>query len=396
MRIQSRLPVALVALLLPAILNAQDDVLRPGTARAAGMSDQALRAAVSLYADAVTKGKIVGGVLLIARRGQVVVHEAFGLRDWNAKLPMERTTMFRMSSNTKPLIATAVAILAERDRLRFSDSVKHHLPSWNNRKARGITIHQLLSHTSGIRIDAMFAPAPLFRWPWSRPPTLRSETDRIGRVGAKVTPGTSYFYTNAGYNALAGLIETVSDQPLGLFLRDEIYRKLGMRDSYNLEVGESLDGKLGRMGPTYVLGDHGGWTPLWKPGDPPEVPFARGSGGLITTAWDYAVFMQMLLNGGIYGGVRLLRAETVRTILTAHTPPGARPYGYGWGINEGGIFTHSGSTGTYAWGDPTRGIIVVALANTPDATELRSAMMEIVSRAADSFSVRPRLPGWNR
>jgi CubicO group peptidase (beta-lactamase class C family) len=106
--------------------------------------------------------------------------------------------------------------------------------------------------------------------------------------------------------------------------------------------------------------------------------------------------MQMLLNGGIYGGVRLLRAETVRTILTAHTPPGARPYGYGWGINEGGIFTHSGSTGTYAWGDPTRGIIVVALANTPDATELRSAMMEIVSRAADSFSVRPRLPGWNR
>lgn len=392
MWIQSKLPNALLALLLPTMLNAQDVVLRPATARAAGMSDQALRAAVALYTDAVAQGKIVGAVLLIARRGHVVVHEAFGLRDWHAKQPMERTTLFRMSSNTKPLIATALAILAERGRLRFSDSVKNHIPSWNNRKARAITIHQLLSHTSGIQIDAMFAPT-LFRWPWRTPPTLRSETDRIGRHGAKVTPGTSYFYTNAGYNALGGLIETVSGQPLGLFLRDEIYRKLGMTDSYNLEVAENLDGKLQRMGPTYVPGDKGGWTAMWKPGDPPEVPFARGSGGLITTAWDYAVFMQMLLNGGTYGGVRLLRAETVRTILTAHTPPGARPYGYGWGINEGGIFTHSGSTGTYVWGDPARGIIVVALANTPSATDLRSTMMAIVNRAADSSSVSPRQIG---
>jgi CubicO group peptidase (beta-lactamase class C family) len=84
----------------------------------------------------------------------------------------------------------------------------------------------------------MFAPT-LFRWPWARPPTLRRETDRIGRIGAKVTPGTAYFYTNAGYNALGGLVETVSDQPLGLFLRDEVYRKLGMRDSYTLEVANT-------------------------------------------------------------------------------------------------------------------------------------------------------------
>jgi CubicO group peptidase (beta-lactamase class C family) len=376
----SMLVRAVLAALLPGILNTQAVVLRPARPGDAGMSDEALRAAVAVYADAVAKGKIVGAVLLIARHGHVVVHEAFGLRDLQAKLPMERTTMFRMSSNTKPVIAAAVAILAERGRLRFADTVKTHIPSWNNRRAGAITIHQLLSHTSGIQIDALFAPAP-FRWSSRRTPTLRGETDRIGEVGAKVAPGTSYFYTNAGYNALGGLIESVSQQPLDLFLGDEIFRKLGMSDSYSLETAEQLEGKIDRLGPTYAPTGKGGWTVSWKPGDPPEVPFARGSGGLVTTAGDYAVFMQMLLNGGTYGGVRLLRPETVRTILTAHTPPGARPYGYGWGINEGGIFTHSGSTGVYAWGDPSRGILVVALAQTTSASDLRSTMMAIVNRA---------------
>jgi CubicO group peptidase (beta-lactamase class C family) len=372
----------------PLVVQAHGAVLVPATPHEAGLSEATVRSAVAFYRDAIDKGKAAGAVLLIARHGKVVVHEAFGLRDVQARSPMERTAMFRMSSNTKAVTAAAVALLADRGRVRFTDPVRVHIPSWNNRRARAITIHQLLSHTSGIRIDALFAPRWI-QWPWSGPPTLRTETDRIGRVGAEASPGGSYFYTNAGYNAMGGLIEAISGRPLEVFLRDEIFRPLGMSDSYSIEGAEKLEGKSPRMGPTYVPGERGGWTVTWRPGDRPEVPFARGSGGLVTTAWDYAVFMQMLLNGGIYGDVRLLRPETVRAMLTVHTPSGARGYGYGWGINDDGIFTHSGSTGTYAWGDPHRGIIVVAFTQTPPASDLRSQLMEILNRAQlGSASVR--------
>jgi CubicO group peptidase (beta-lactamase class C family) len=360
------------------VVKSRGDVLVPATQSNAGLSDRAVQAAVALYRDQIDAGKIAGAVLLIARDGKVVIHEAFGWRDVHAKSPMDRTTMFRMSSNTKPVTAAAVALLADRNELRFTDPVRIHLPTWNNRRARAITIHQLLSHTSGIRIDALFAPEWI-RWPWIGPRTLRKETERIGRVGAAAEPGTSYFYTNAGYNALAGLVETVSDQPLDLFLRDQIFEPLGMSDSYSFEADERLGNKIHRLGPTYTPGGGRGWTVTWKPGDPPEVPFPRGSGGLVTTAWDYAVFMQMLLNGGMYGDLRLLRPETVRAMLTPHTPGGARGYGYGWGINDDGIFTHSGSTGTFAWGDSTRRVIVVALTQTPGATDLRPQLMKILN-----------------
>ena len=347
----------------------------PATPKEAGLPDSAVQAAVALYRNEIDSGRIVGAVLLIARHGKVVVHEAFGWRDLDARAPMERTTLFRMSSNTKPLTAAAVALLADRGRLRFDDQVRRHMTSWNASSAREITIHQLLSHTSGIRIDALFAPG--IRFPWSTR-TLRTEADRIGAVGASSAPGGSYFYTNAGYNALGGLIETVSGRLLDQFWRDEIFTPLGMADSFGTEAAQRLGRHLSRMGPTYDRGERGGWTTSWKPGDPAEVPFARGSGGLVTTAWDYAVFMQMLLNGGAYGDIRMLRPETVQTMLTAHTPAGARGYGYGWGINGDGVFTHSGSSGTYAWGDPRRGLIVVALAQTTSASDLRPRLMEIL------------------
>jgi CubicO group peptidase (beta-lactamase class C family) len=267
----------------PLIVQVRGDVLVPGTTIEAGLSDAAVQSAVALYRDEINAGRVAGGVLLIARHGRVVVHEAFGWRDVHAKARMDRTAMFRMSSNTKAVTAVGVALLADRGKLRFSDAVSIHIPSWDNRRARAITIHQLLSHTSGIRIDGLFAPE-WFRWPWSAPRTLRTETDRIGRVGAAAAPGNSYFYTNAGYNALGGLVETVSGHPLEVFLHDDIFSSLGMWDSYSFEADEKLQAKSHRLGPTYVAGDRGVWTVTWRPGDPPEVPFPRGSGGLVTTA----------------------------------------------------------------------------------------------------------------
>ncbi|HEX7091514.1 MAG TPA: serine hydrolase domain-containing protein [Longimicrobiales bacterium] len=351
----------------------------------AGMSAAVLQAGVELYREAVRQGDLVGAVLLVARDGKVVLHEAIGLRHREANLPMEKNTMFRMASNTKPVVATAVAMLVERGKLRFEDPVRKYMPSFDNYRSGFINIHHLLTHTSGLRINTLFLE------PYTQPspanpdaPNLRTEAAKFGEVGAEVLPGTSYSYSNAGYNTLGALIEIVSGKPLDVFMREEIYEPLGMSDSYHLEVDEKMDGKLHRMGAVYYRRTNGQWTAGWEPGDPPQVPFVRASGGMISTAWDYAIFLQTFLNEGAYGNVRLLKPETVRLMTSRHvaTSPG-RPgwYGYGWMIDEEGIYSHSGSDGTFAWVDPARRIIGLVFTQTPRGRNPRARFVELVKQA---------------
>lgn len=344
-----------------------------------GMSPAVLEAGVGLYREAVERGDLVGAVLLVARHGKVVVHEAIGSRDAEANLPMEENTMFRMASNTKPVIATAIAMLVERGDLSFDDPVRKHIPSFDTYRAGFMTVRHLLSHTSGFRINTLFLE-PYAPSGDNGEPTLKTEVARFGEVGAVVTPGTTYSYSNPGYNTLGALIEIASGQPLEVFLRDAIYAPLGMSDSYHLEVAEKLDGKLDRMGAVYYTRDESGrWTPGWKPGDPPQVPFVRASGGMISTAWDYAIFLQTHLNDGTYGAVRLLEAETARLMTERQTPDGEPTYGFGWNLLEDGVFGHGGSDGTSAWVDPARGVIGIVFTQTPRGRNPRDRFMQLVN-----------------
>jgi CubicO group peptidase (beta-lactamase class C family) len=325
-----------------------------------------LNGAVGLYREAVESGELVGAVVLVARNGKVVVHEAIGSRHWQANLPMEKNTMFRMASNTKPVIATAIAMLVERGKLSYDDPVRKFIPAFDNYRAGFITIGHLLSHTSGLRINTLFLEPYTTQGSGrnARGPNLQTEVAKFGAVGAAVPPGGAYSYSNPGYNTLGAIIEIVSGKPLDVFLRDEIYRPLGMSDTYHMEVEDRLDGKLNRMGAVYYRRENGQWTPGWKPGDPPQVPFVRASGGLISTAWDYAVFLQTYLNGGSYGTARILTPESVKTMTTRHTPENGPAYGYGWALQDRS-FGHGGSDGTNAWVDPERGIIAMVLTQTP-------------------------------
>ena len=365
-----RLSCALVTFTVVAPLPAQGVTLTRGTPKDAGMSPAVLEAGVGLYREAVERGDLVGAVLLVAKDGKVVLHEAVGSRNWEANLPMERNTMFRMASNTKPLISTSVAILAERGKLRYADPVRKYISSFDNYKSGFITIDQLLSHTSGLRINTLFLEPYMSKSP-EHPdaPTLQLEVARYGDVGAAVAPGTTYSYSNPGFNTLGALIEIAGGKPLDVFLRDEIYRPLGMVDTYNHEVAGKLDGKLSRMGAVYYARkDDGKWVAGWKPGDEAQVPFVRASGGLISTAWDYAIFLQTFLNGGSYGNVTLLKPETVKLMTTVHTPPvpgSAGGYGYGWMLDGNGVYSHNGSDGTFAWVDPGRHIIGLVFTQTP-------------------------------
>jgi CubicO group peptidase (beta-lactamase class C family) len=393
--LRSILPALIAATILQApSLAAQtggrNTTLTTGVPADVGMSARALDSAVALYRDAVQQGELVGAVVLVARHGKVVVYEAIGARHHEAGLPMDKGTMFRMASNTKPVVATAIAILAERGKLRFDDPVMKHIPVFDNKNARDITIAHLLSHTAGFRINSLFAGKPMTKSK-EHPdaPNLRLEVDRIGKVGAKEKPGATYAYSNPGYNTLGAIIEVVSGQPLEVFLRENIYSKLGMPDSYHLEIADKLDGKLQRMGAVYYARDKktGKWEAGWKPGDPAAVPFVRASGGMISTAWDYAIFLQTHLNGGTYGNVRLLGPESVKLMTTRHSPPGETSYGYGWGLTAD-RFGHSGSDGTYAWVDPTRDIIGLVFTQTPSGKNPTARFREMVSAAVEQE--RPR------
>lgn len=377
-----RLSCALATFTVVAPLSAQGVTLTRGTPQDVGMSPAVLEAGVGLYREAVERGDLVGAVLLVARDGKVVLHEAVGSRNWEANLPMERNTMFRMASNTKPLISTSVAILAERGKLRYADPVRKYIPSFDNYKSGFTTIDQLLSHTSGFRINTLFLEPYMSRSP-EHPdaPTLQLEVARYGEVGAAVAPGTTYSYSNPGFNTLGALIEIAGGKPLDVFLRDEIYRPLGMVDTYNHEVAGKLDGKLSRMGAVYYTRKDGKWVAGWKPGDDAQVPFVRASGGLISTAWDYAIFLQTFLNGGSYGNVTLLKPETVKLMTTVHTPPvpgNAGGYGYGWMLNGNGVYSHGGSDGTFAWVDPGRNIIGLVFTQTPRGANPTQKFMELV------------------
>ena len=117
-------------------------------------------------------------------------------------------------------------------------------------------------------------------------PKLLLEVQRFGDVGVKEPVGTTYSYSNAGYNTLGALIEIASGKPLEVFLKERIYAPLGMVDSYHHEVADKLDGKLERMSVVYYK-RQGNWVEGWKPGNQPQYPFVRASGGMISTAMDY-------------------------------------------------------------------------------------------------------------
>ena len=336
----------------------------------AGMSSAVLAGGAGLYQEAVDRGDLVGAVLMVVRRGQIVLHEAVGWKDKDRNLSMEPNTMFRMASNTKPLIATAIAQLVEEGKLSYSDLVRDYIPEWDNYRSGFITIGHLLSHSSGLRISSLFLE-PLMQPTERHPdaPNLLLESARFGSIGAEVTPGLSYSYNNPGYNTLAALIEMSSGQLLEEYLEENVYSPLGMEDSYNHQIGHTLEGKLDRMGEVYYRrsAETEEWVPGGTPGGPVAFPFARGSGGMISTAFDYAIFCQMLLNEGTYNGSNILTKESVELLTSPKISAGETDsYGYGFSIDNE-IYGHSGSDGTRAWVDPQREIIALVFTQTPGA-----------------------------
>jgi len=372
----TRLPSLVVALLL--LLPAGAAMPVGAQAPAAGASG--LEQAVELYRSAVARDELRGAVLYVAQRGHVVLHEAVGYKHHGYRLPMEKDTLFRMASNTKPVVATAVLMLVEEGKLSLSDAVAKHLPSFDNDKSRRITIEQLLTHSSGLRIRPIMYP-----FEDGEEPTLQAAVARFGAEGPAEPPG-EYSYNNAGYNTLGAVIEVVSGQPLETFLKARIYDPLGMTDTLNHEDPT----KLHRMATVYRGRREGGrggpvvFTQGFTPDDPPDFPIIRASGGMISTTTDYARFLEMFRRGGEYGGRRLLRESTVREAIAPRVKSGERTsYGYGWMIRDDGSYYHTGSDGTMAWVDPVREVVGMVFTQSPGGVNPTEAFRAAVNRALE-------------
>ena len=376
-RMRNRLPVALAFWLAATLTTVTAQQGLPAASPAAvGMDGAILAKAADLYREAVRRDDVRGAVLYVARRGKVVLYEAIGWRHHAYQLPMEKDTLFRMASNTKPVVAAAVMLLAEEGKLSLSDPAAKHLKSFANDKSSRITIEQLLTHSSGLRIGPILLP---FKEGEER--TLQNAVAKFGAQGPAADPGT-YSYNNAGYNTLGAIIEVVSGQPLETFLKTRIYDPLGMVDSLNHED----PAKLRRMATVY-RGQRGSggtvtFTQGFTPGDAPDFPVIRASGGMISTAADYARFLEMYRLGGTIDGRRILKPETTRAAVQPRVKINdASSYGAGWMIRPDGSYSHSGSDGTMAWVDPARELIGMVFTQSPGGNNPTAQFRTLVEQS---------------
>ena len=337
-----------------------------------------LQDAVSLIRRSVENDELRGVVLLVARRGRIVLHEALGFRDSERQIPMKKDSLFRMASNSKAVTAAGILALVQDGLVELGDPVSRYIPSFGSDKSKQITIRQLLTHTSGLRIPTLFLD-PLLLHEDSKQSQLIQEVSRFGRIGAEEPSGNSYSYSNAGYNTLAAIIEAVTGS-YEEHLRSTFYEPLRMGDSCNHEsVADHT-----RMSGVFQQADNGNWDVHWKPGDDPDWPFPRGSGGMVSTAKDYATFCHMLLNRGSFNGRRILDEGLVLQATNPQTKwiSAADRYGLGWAVSEdGGTYSHSGSDGTMVWVDPQRELIGMVLTQTQTKLSPRNAFRDLVTQA---------------
>ena len=371
----------------------------PRTApEAVGLSGPRLDRLTEAMQAYVDDGRLAGAVVLVARRGRVAYLRSFGQRDIESGSPMSDDAIFRIASQTKAIISTGVMVLQEEGRLLISDPVGRYLPAFARTQvavardgggyevvdARGrITIRQLLTHTSGVSYGNgpardRWASAGIQGWYFAdREEPVGDTIARIATLPFDAHPGEQWIY---GYSIdiLGALIEAVSGQPLDEFLRTRILDPLGMddthfylpfdkRDRLATVYSATNDGLERAPNPGHMVGQ-GAYV------DGPRTSFSGGA-GLLSTAIDYAQFLQMMLNGGELEGTRLLSRKTVELMTTNHLTDqpfrAGQGFGLGFSIVENvGARGLPGSKGEYGWGgayhstywvDPVEELVVVYL-----------------------------------
>ena len=343
-------------------------------------SDEIWRFKERLYARVVAR-HLIGAEILVVKDGRIVLHQAMGWADRDERVPLERNTIFRLASMTKPLVGTATLLLAEEGRLGLEDRVSDYLDSFANDQSGRITMRQLLTHRSG------FAQGAEPRGYATRP-SLREAVDLLGRSGPDFPPGERFVYSNLNSEILGALVQAVTGEPVERFLESRILSPLELADTFTRLADVP---RTDHVSSSYRRWEPGPWERYWRPDRAPEAAWFSPAGDLLGTALDYATFLASWLDS-VHGRPEGLLPESIaREALEdpeagpGH-PPRPRYVGLHWEIyappsDPGGLptFGHRGATGTVGLAIPDRDAIVVLLTNSQE-TEV---VEEVIQQALD-------------
>ena len=333
----------------------------------------------------VTKNWVNGAVALVARKGNIVFYKSYGYNNPETKEPLNKTGIFRIASQTKAITTVAAMMLWEEGKFAIDDPVAKYIPAFAKQAVvnnfnlkdtsfttvpvkRPITIRDLLTHTSGIgypgigtpEANAMYAKNLVTGGVGMKESLSLEETmNNLGGLPLLFQPGEKWMY-GLSTDLLGRLIEIWSGMTLEEFFTKRIFQPLGMKDTYfNVPASKASrvvnffqqdsTGKINK--PASVFG---GTLDLNFPNIPTK--YFSGGGGLSSTIIDYAIFLQMLLNGGAYGNTRLLSHNTVRLmtmnqINDLFMTGTENKFGFGFSIiTENGSRLSPSRAGTFAWG----------------------------------------------
>ncbi len=316
----------------------------------------------------VDSGRLPGAVALIARHGQIGLLEAVGVQDPATGAPMRTDSIFRIYSMTKPVVSVAIMMLVERGQLLISDPVSRWLPEYAHPQvatAQGMvpvqqaaTVQDLLRHTAGMTYEFLGDSEVQQQYNQHKLASRERNNEEFSHTLASIPlmfqPGSVWAYSRAT-DVLGRLIEVVSGQSLGDFLHAEIFEPLGMTDTGFWVLPEEEH----RIAEPFAHDPDGG-IPM-QVIEPRQVPaLESGGGGLMSTALDYARFLQCLRNKGELNGVRLLSPHMVDYMTSDHLgnipadgtllPPG-HGFGLGFAVRTHlGLSPVPGSVGLYYWG----------------------------------------------
>ncbi len=365
-------------------------------AEAVGMSTERLNRigpAMQKYIDA---DLVPGVVTAVMRKGKLVYVNVQGEMDVENHLPMKRDTIFRIASMTKPITSVALMMLWEEGNFQLRDPVSKYLPEFADPQvsttsdasgqsgklvpvSRAIRMRDMLTHTAGLANNYIGNTTHYRKTMRARPEDdLESYIKRLASLPLNYQPGSAWQYSHAT-DVVGRLVEVISGQPLDQFLSEKLFEPLGMSDTHFYMNTDKADRLAAQYKPgddeRIVLDDPGSAESRWIKG--PKKLF-RGAGGLVSTIDDYLSFQQMMLNGGEFGGIRILAPGTVSLMLENHTgdlpiwlagPGMGFGLGYGVVVDRGAAATPlSEGTGywggaycTISWLDPKQELVAVLM-----------------------------------
>ena len=383
---------------------------------ALGLSHLRLQRMSDAFKREIDKGTLPGATVMVARRGQIGWFEALGRQNPAASTPMALNSIFRIFSMTKPIVSVGIMMLIEDGHFLLGDPVAKFIPEFADQKVgvenngkldlvpvkRAMTVQDLLRHTSGITYDHTGNSLVQQLYQQSR---LRSRKITNAEHAALVAgmplvcqPGAEWNYSRST-DILGRIIEVVSGKSLSAFLTEQILAPLQMAETA-FHTGAENAGRLAEPFPTDPW--NGDKVQLFNMLEKPVME--SGGGGLVSTTMDYARFCQMLLNGGVLDGIRIIGRKTLQLMASDHLAPHVKvdsplmPAGHGFGLgfavrtHQGlapfpgspGQFFWSGMAGTFFWIDPAEDLFAVFMMQGPGQREyIRTLLRDLVYAAVE-------------